>query len=84
MMLMLPLSTSNEGVFRITRFDGELLRDIPPGTWVAISAAQDRVAGMGATIDEALAQARENGETEPSILRVPVDSNLILWNCAAL
>lgn len=77
-MLMRVLDTSNGEVIQVTRFDGELLRDIPPGTWVAISAAQDCVAGTGATIDEALARAREHGETQPSIMRVPVDSNLIL------
>jgi hypothetical protein len=82
---MKPLSPlSNEDVHYVKTFDGELLRDIPPGTWVAISAAQDRVAGTGDTIDEALAKARENGETQPSILRVPLESNLILLNCASL
>ncbi|HEY6350474.1 MAG TPA: hypothetical protein VI636_13795 [Candidatus Angelobacter sp.] len=75
---MKPPSTSNGEIMQVATFDGELLRDIPPGTWVAISAAQDRVAGTGATIDEALASAREHGETEPSILRVPLNSNLIL------
>lgn len=78
MVFMLPFSVSNGEILNVATFDGELLRDIPPGTWVAISAAQDRVAGMGATIDEALARAKEDGETEPCILRVPLDSNLIL------
>ena len=68
----------NGEVFQVKRFDGELLRDIPQGKWVAISAAQDRIAGIGATIDEALAQAKQGGETEPSIMRVSLDSYLIL------
>lgn len=63
----------------VAMFNPDLLRDIPPGTWVAISAAQDRVAGMGSTVDEALARAKENRETQPYILRVPLEnSNLIL------
>ena len=63
----------------VAMFDLVLLRDIPPGTWVAISAAQDRVAGTGSTVDEALARAKENGEIQPYILRVPLEnSNLIL------
>lgn len=72
------LNTSNGEILQVATFDGELLRGIPPGTWVAISATQDRVAGTGATIDEAFARAREHGETEPSVLRVSLDSNLIL------
>lgn len=63
----------------VAMFNPDLLRDIPPGTWVAISEAQDRVVGTGSTVDEALARAKENGETQPYILRVPLEnSNLIL------
>jgi hypothetical protein len=58
-------------------FDGELLRGIPTGTWVAISHDQERVAGKGLTIDDALQDAKENGELEPFILRV-FDGNLAL------
>ncbi len=52
-------------------FDGELLAGIPAGTWVAISNDQERVAGKGLTIDEALQDAKQNGEAEPYILRIP-------------
>jgi hypothetical protein len=62
----------------VKTFDGELLRNILPGTWVTVSAAQDRVAGAGTTIDEALAEARKNGESQPLITRVPLDSDLLL------
>ena len=59
-------------------FAPDLLRDILPGTWVAISAAQDRVAGTGNTIDEALVHSKENGETQPYILRVPLENSTLI------
>jgi hypothetical protein len=43
---------------------------IPEGTWVAISNDQERVAGKGLTIEEALEEAKRNGELDPCITRV--------------
>ncbi len=59
-------------------FDGELLAGIPAGTWVAISDDQERVAGKGLTIDEALEDAKQNGEPEPYILRIPVHNSALI------
>jgi hypothetical protein len=53
--------------------DEKLLENLPPGTWVAISEDQERVVGTGATIEEALRQAKEKGEKKPSIIGIPVD-----------
>ncbi|HEX2713971.1 MAG TPA: DUF5678 domain-containing protein [Candidatus Acidoferrales bacterium] len=59
--------------------DQELLVGIPPGMWVAISQDQERVVGKGLTIDEALQEAKQNGEGKPFIICVPqADSALIL------
>jgi Family of unknown function (DUF5678) len=68
-MQMIPVKTFNQ----------ELLTRIPPGTWVAISQDQERVVGKGLTIEDALAEAKKNGEPEPFIIRVPEGrSSLIL------
>jgi hypothetical protein len=59
--------------------DRNLLAAIPAGMWVAISQDQDRVVGKGLTIDEALKEAKQNGEERPFIIRVPeANSSLIL------
>jgi len=59
--------------------DQKLLESLPSGTWVAISEDQERVVGTGATIEEALQQARKKGENNPSIVGTPIDrAGLIL------
>lgn len=59
-------------------FDPKLLEGLPPGTWVAISEDQERVVGNGQTIDEALQQAKKNGEPKASIIGVPVDRSALI------
>jgi len=56
----------------------KLLAGLPPGTWVAISEDQERVVGTGATIEEALRQAKETGEKNPSIIGVPADGSALI------
>lgn len=48
-----------------------LLKDIPPGAWVAISKDRDRVVAFGAEMREVLEEAARRGEREPLIYRVP-------------
>jgi hypothetical protein len=55
-----------------------LLAGLPPGTWIAISEDQERVVGTGATIEEALREAKEKGESKPSIIGVPVDGSALI------
>jgi hypothetical protein len=56
----------------------KLLAGLPPGTWVAISEDQERVVGTGATIEEALREAKEKGEKKPSIIGVPLDGSALI------
>src|SRR6266852_4488017 len=56
----------------------KLLAGLRPGTWVAISEDQERIVGTGATIEEALQQAKEKGEKKPSIIGVPVDGSALI------
>jgi uncharacterized protein DUF5678 len=64
----------------VKMFDAELLAVIAPGTWVAISADQERVVATGATIEEALQKAKESGEKkQPFIIRVPVENSAVIF-----
>jgi len=55
----------------IKTLDHRLLDQIPAGMWVAVSHDQERVVGKGLIAEEALAEARANGEPRPYVLRIP-------------
>ena len=48
-----------------------LLKDIPSGTWVAISEEQNIVLSFGADAQADLHEARDKGEKQPLMMRVP-------------
>jgi hypothetical protein len=50
---------------------GELLKDVPPGAWVAISQDEQRVVAYAAEMRDALSQAKELGEECAIVFRVP-------------
>jgi hypothetical protein len=52
----------------------ELLKDIPPGAWVAISEAQHKVLAFGVDAQAVLSEAHDRGEPHPFIVRVPDQS----------
>lgn len=56
----------------------ELLSEIPPGTWVAISQDQDRIISTGHSLDEVLGKAAEQGERDPFIIRIPEKSSALI------
>lgn len=62
----------------IKTLNTELVKGFPPGTWVAVSHDQERIVGSGQTIDEALKKAKESGEGEPFMIRVPVESSALI------
>jgi len=43
-----------------------VLKNVPPGAWVALARQENRVVGTGKTVEEALASAKKNGENSPS------------------
>jgi hypothetical protein len=64
----------------VKTFDGGSLAGIAPGTWVAISPDQERVVATGASIEEAVQNAKDNGEKkEPFIIRVPVENSALIF-----
>jgi hypothetical protein len=49
----------------------KLLTDIPKGAWVALSKDEDRVIAYAAELQDVLRKAKEAGEKDPIITRVP-------------
>lgn len=49
----------------------KLLADVPKGAWVAFSKDQERVIAYAAELEEVLRKAKEAGESDPIITRVP-------------
>jgi len=55
-----------------------ILKDAPVGDWIALSNGQDRIVATGKTLAQAVDNARELGENEPVVMKVPPVSTLIL------
>lgn len=49
----------------------KLLAGVPKGAWVALSKDQERVIAYAAELQELLRKAKEAGEDDPIITRVP-------------
>lgn len=53
----------------------ELLKDVPPGAWVAISrshqGSEPKVLAYSADMNKALDESKAMGEDQPVIIRVP-------------
>jgi len=49
----------------------ELLKGIPPGAWVAISESQNRALAFGVDAQTVHDEARQMGEDQPLMVRVP-------------
>lgn len=57
----------------------ELLKDVPRGAWVAISTDNGaRVVAYGSDLNKVLADARERGEADPLVMRVPETSTSLM------
>lgn len=49
----------------------EALRNAPRNGWAAFSEDEERLVAYGATYDEVVKKAEENGVTEPVLVKVP-------------
>jgi hypothetical protein len=56
---------------------GELLKDVPPGAWVALSNDETHVVAYAADMRDAIKAANEAGEQEPIFLRVPLSASAL-------
>jgi hypothetical protein len=48
-----------------------LIAGLPKGPWVALSADEERVVAYAPELQEAIQKAKEAGENNPVVLRVP-------------
>jgi hypothetical protein len=48
-----------------------ILKDSPPGAWVALSHDEKRVVGTAVSMQAAAFQAQLNGEEDPVLVRMP-------------
>jgi hypothetical protein len=58
----------------------KLLVNVPKGAWVALSKDEERLVAYAAELPDAIRKAKEAGEPDPVIIRVPEfdDTTLIL------
>ncbi len=49
----------------------KLLVDVPKGAWVALSKDEDRIVAYAAELSDAIQKAKDAGEHDPVIVRVP-------------
>jgi hypothetical protein len=49
----------------------KLLASVPKGAWVALSKDEERIIAYAAELQEALDKAKQAGETDPVVIRVP-------------
>jgi hypothetical protein len=50
-----------------------VLKDAPPGAWVALSRDKTSIVGTGDSIRAATYQAQLKGETQPVLIRMPLE-----------
>jgi hypothetical protein len=51
----------------------EVLKDAPPGAWVALSHDKTRVVGYGSSMKAAAFQADLKGEKNPVLIKMPIE-----------
>jgi len=56
----------------------DLLVGIEPGKWVAVSEDQEKVVAVGQSVEEVLKRAREAGEENPFVIRVPLKNSALM------
>jgi hypothetical protein len=50
-----------------------ILKDAPPGAWVALSHDKTHVVGTAKSIEAASVQAQFNGELDPVLIKIPLE-----------
>jgi hypothetical protein len=50
-----------------------ILRDAPPGAWVALSRDETRILGTGNSMRAAALQAQLHGEHNPVLIKMPLE-----------
>jgi hypothetical protein len=53
----------------------KLLVNVPKGAWVALSKNEDKVVAYAAELQDAILKAKDAGENDPVVVRVPEVDN---------
>jgi hypothetical protein len=56
----------------------QVLKDAPVGEWIALSKDRSEILGTGKTLQQAIDAAKNKGEADPIVLKVPSVNALIL------
>jgi hypothetical protein len=56
----------------------KLLSGVPRGAWVALSKDEERFIAYAADVTEVVKKAKELGEPNPVVIRVPEDASTLL------
>ncbi len=56
----------------------KLIAGVPKGAWVALSKDEERLIAYAAELNEVVKKAKEAGEADPVVLRVPEDGSSLL------
>jgi hypothetical protein len=56
----------------------KLLSNVPKGAWVALSKDEERLVAYAAELSEVLEKAKQLGEADPVVMRVPEDAATLL------
>ena len=59
--------------FTMPRDLSGILKDAPPGAWVALSHDKTHVVGTAKSIEAASLQAQFNGERDPVLIKIPLE-----------
>lgn len=63
------------------RVRSKALLEAPKDSWVAFSEDETRVVAYGSTYEEAVSKAKENGVSDPVLVKTPKDwTELVLAN----
>ena len=55
----------------------DLMKGLPAGAWVAISESTNSVLAYAAELQTVIDRAREKGEDEPLIVRIPEQTSVL-------
>ncbi len=55
-----------------------VLKDAPTGEWIALSHGMDRIVSTSVELEEAIASAKECGEDNPVMMKMPPQGLLVL------
>ena len=55
-----------------------ILKDAPVGAWIALSSDEERIVANAPEFEDAMALAKERGEAEPVLMKLPPPTLLVL------